>query len=282
MGTGDDCSLCPQISFDRPPFVSKTEAMPALKIIQIPCLTDNYCVLLHSPESGETAAIDAPQAEPVVDVLDSNGWRLNEILVTHHHGDHTAGCLPLKARYGCRVTGPDFESERIPGLSRTVNEATGFQFAGHEVRVLETPGHTLGHVSFYLPQAATVFTGDTLFALGCGRIFEGDAQGMYASLQKIAALPDKTAIYCGHEYTLANARFALSVEPENAALTQRVKEIEAKRARGEPTLPTTVGLEKATNPFLRTHSSAIRARLGLDGASDWQVFAQLRALKNKA
>jgi hydroxyacylglutathione hydrolase len=253
-----------------------------MQILQVACLTDNYCVLLHAPTGGETLAIDAPQAEPIAAALDSRTWRLSDIFITHHHNDHTAGCQALKARYGCQITGPDAEGERIPGLTRPIREGAKLTFAGHDVRVIETPGHTLGHVSYYFPDLATVFTGDTLFAAGCGRIFEGDAQTMYASLLKIASLPDDTQIYCGHEYTEANARFALSVEPENQALVQRIKSIEAKRAAGEPTLPTSVALEKATNPFLRTRSPAIRARLGLEGMPDWQVFARLRQLKNKA
>lgn len=256
--------------------------MTSITLQQITCLSDNYCVLLRAADSGETLAIDAPQAATIQAALTTNKSRLTDIFITHHHNDHTGGCLGLKQAYGCRITGPEAEAERIPGLSHTVHEASPLSFAGHEIRVLETPGHTLGHVSYYVPRLATVFTGDTLFALGCGRIFEGDAQMMYRSLQKIAALPDETSVYCGHEYTLANARFAASIEPENKALEERMKIIEAKRAKGETTLPTTIALEKATNPFLRTHSLAIRTRLGLAGAPDWQVLARLRELKNKA
>jgi hydroxyacylglutathione hydrolase len=256
--------------------------MQPINVIQIPCLTDNYCVLLHATESGETIAIDAPAAEPIAAALDSNGWKLSSIFVTHHHNDHTAGCAALMARYNCKIVGPEAEADRIPGLTQSVKEGTRLQFDGHDVQVLETPGHTLGHVSYYFPHLKTVFTGDTLFALGCGRIFEGDAQLMFTSLQKIARLPDDTQVYCGHEYTLGNARFALSAEPENDALTVRVKHVEASRAAGKPTLPTSIGAEKATNPFLRPQSRAIRARLGLAFAPDWQVFARLRELKNKA
>ena len=256
--------------------------MPRATIVQIPCLADNYAVLLHAPESGETIVIDAPQAEPIKAELGKRGWQLSDIFVTHHHNDHTAACVALKAFYGCRVIGPEAEAERIPGLTRGVAQGTPLTFGSHAVQVLDTPGHTLGHVSYYFPESRVAFTGDTLFALGCGRLFEGDGQTMFASLQKLAQLPDETEIYCGHEYTLANARFALSVEPENPALVARAKEIEARRAAGETTLPTTIGLEKATNPFLRPHSTAIRARLGLGGVPDWQVFARLRELKNKA
>ena len=251
-------------------------------ITLVPCLADNYCVLLHAPESGETVAIDAPSAEPIKSELGKHGWRLSGIFITHHHNDHTAGCQALKDLFACTITGPETEAERIPALGRGVSEGSALSFGGHSVEVIETPGHTLGHVSYHIPELKVAFTGDTLFALGCGRVFEGDPQMMFASMQQLAALPDDTAIYCGHEYTLSNARFALSIEPENAALVAHVKDVEAKRAAGVPTLPTTIALEKATNPFLRTASTAIRARLGLIGAPDWQVFARLRELKNKA
>lgn len=250
-------------------------------ITLVPCLADNYCVLLHAPETGETIAIDAPHADTIKAELAKRGWRLNEIFITHHHNDHTGGCQALKDHFGCTITGPETEAERIPAIARGVSEGSELSFAGYSVRVLDTPGHTLGHISYHFPELKVAFTGDTLFALGCGRVFEGDPQMMFASMQKLAALPDDTAIYCGHEYTLSNARFALSIEPENAALAARAKIIEAKRAAGEPTLPTTIELEKATNPFLRTASTAIRARLGMMGAPDWQVFARLRELKNK-
>ena len=271
-----------KIPFDRTTTPSETDVMSPVNLILVPCLSDNYCVLLNAPGSGETIIIDAPAAEPVIAALDANGWRLNRILVTHHHNDHTAGCLALKARYNCEIIGPEAEADRIPGLTQAVSEGAKLQFDGHDVQVLETPGHTLGHVSYYFPHLKTVFTGDTLFALGCGRIFEGDAQLMYTSLQKIAALPDDTDVYCGHEYTLANSRFALNIEPENETLAARAKSVEASRAAGKPTVPTSIGTEKATNPFLRPQSPAIRARLGLPGAPDWQVFSRLRELKNKA
>lgn len=256
--------------------------MQALQHLQIPCLTDNYCVLLHAPETGETVAIDAPDAAAVKLALASRGWRLTHILTTHHHNDHTAGNLELKGFFGCQIWGPSAEADRIPGLDIGVDESSQLNIAGHAVRVIETPGHTLGHVSYWLPDAQIAFTGDTLFSLGCGRMFEGDAKTMWASLSKLAFLPDATAIYCGHEYTLANGRFALSVEPENAALAKRMDDVATLRAAGQPTVPTTLGVEKATNPFLRTGSASIRARLGLEGATDWQVFARLRELKNKA
>lgn len=260
----------------------QTPSMGAFEIVLLPCLADNYSVLLHDPVSGETAAIDAPHAATIKAALNARNWRLNHLFITHHHTDHTAGIAELKGHYGASVTGPEAEADRIPGLTRGVTEATRLEFAGHPIRVLETPGHTLGHVTYHLPEDGLAFTGDTLFSLGCGRIFEGDPQTMWNSVSKIAALPGDTRIYCGHEYTLGNARFALSVEPENEALKARVAEVEVLRAAGEPTIPTTVELEKATNPFLRPNSRMMRARLGLDGAPDWEVFARLRQLKNKA
>lgn len=270
------------IAFDSTDTGIETGTMSSLQIHLIPCLGDNYAVAIENADTGETLLIDAPHGASIKSYLQAHSLRLTDILITHHHSDHTEGCQALKDHFGCRITGPQSEAERIPGISRGVSEGTQFEAAGVTVRTMETPGHTLGHVTYYLPDAGIAFTGDTLFALGCGRIFEGDAQTMYASLQKIAELPDDTQVYCGHEYTLANAKFALSAEPENAALVARAKEIEAKRARGEPTLPTTIALEKATNPFLRPQSRAIRARLGMEGMPDWHVFARLRELKNKA
>lgn len=256
--------------------------MTAFEIALVPCLSDNYCVLLHAKASGETLAIDAPDAAAITQALEARGWRLTEIFITHHHTDHTGGIAPLKEAFACKVTGPESELERIGTLDRGVSEKSPLAFAGHNVRVLETPGHTLGHIVYHFPDDAIAFTGDTLFALGCGRIFEGDAEGMWGSLQKLMTLPDETQIYCGHEYTQSNARFAASIEPENSALETRAAEIEALRAQKKPTLPTTLGLEKATNPFLRPKSQAIRARLGLHGVPDWKVFQRLRELKNKA
>lgn len=256
--------------------------MQPLEISLVPCLSDNYGALIHAPATGETLSIDAPDAGAIKSALSERRWRLTHIFVTHHHNDHTGGIRELKSHFGCHVYGSAAEAERIPGLDQELTEASKLTFAGTEIRVLETPGHTLGHISYYLPEQKLAFTGDTLFALGCGRVFEGDAEMMWNSLQKIARLPDDTAICCGHEYTLANGRFALTVEPENDMLRRRMIDVERLRAEGKPTLPTSIGLEKATNPFLRTHVAAIRARLGLEGAPEWRVFQRLRELKNKA
>lgn len=256
--------------------------MQPLEIVLVPCLSDNYCVLLHAADTGETAAIDAPEAGAIKAALSARSWRLSRIFTTHHHNDHTGANLALKGHYGCAITGPEIEADRIPGLTATASEKSGAAFAGRAIKVLETPGHTLGHLTYYFPGEAIAFTGDTLFSLGCGRIFEGDARTMHGSLAKIADLPDDTRIYCGHEYTAANARFARGVEPENEALKKRAAEIDSLRAAGKPTLPTTIGQERATNPFLRARSRAIRGRLGLEGADDWEVFARLRELKNRS
>jgi hydroxyacylglutathione hydrolase len=256
--------------------------MKPFEISLVPCLTDNYAVLIHASASGETLTVDAPETSAISAALAQRSWRLTHILVTHHHNDHTGGIAGLKAHYGCNVYGSAIESERIPGLDLELSESSKLTFAGEEIRVLETPGHTLGHVTYHLPGQKLAFTGDTLFSLGCGRIFEGDAETMWHSLQKIARLPDDTAVCCGHEYTLANGRFALSVEPENEFLKRRMVDVERLRSEGAPTLPTTIALEKATNPFLRPASANIRARLGLQGMPDWRVFQRLRELKNKA
>lgn len=257
-------------------------AMPELAIHCFPCLTDNYGVLVHAPSSGETVAIDAPSAAAVSEQLALKGWHLTHIFNTHHHADHTGGNLELKAATGCRIVGPADEAARIPGLDLGVSEGTHLSFAGEPVTVIDTPGHTIGHVSFYLPQQAVAFTGDTLFSLGCGRIFEGTAQMMWRSLEKLIELPSNTTIYCGHEYTLANARFALTIEPENAELAEMAETVRTQRAAGVPTIPTTMGAELAANPFLRVRSRDIRRRLGMTYARDWDVFAELRARKNKA
>ena len=256
--------------------------MTQIEIHQFACLKDNYGVLIHDPEGGQTASIDAPDDAAVTAALQETGWRLTHILATHHHADHTAGIAALKARSQCLVIGPKGESARIPGLDKPVGEPDSFRLGHFEVKVLDTPGHTIGHVSYWLPGAQVAFVGDTLFAMGCGRVLEGTPEMMYGSLKKIAALPSETRLYCGHEYTLANAKFGLTIEPENAALKRRKDDVEALRAAGAATLPTDVGLELETNVFLRPHVGAIRKRLGFDGEPDWKVFAEIRERKNKS
>lgn len=260
--------------------MAATAAKP--EIHQFPCLKDNYGVLVRDPVSGLVAAIDAPTSEEVAAALAAKGWKLTHILTTHRHGDHTDGNLALKAATGCTIIGPKGEADKVPGIDKAVGEGDTFMLGSLEVRVLETPGHTKGHITYWMPAAEVAFAGDTLFAMGCGRVFEGNMQEMWRSLEKLTKLPPSTIVYCGHEYTQANAKFALTIEPENEALQARVREVEAKRARGETTLPTRIDIELATNPFLRPHSAAIRKRLGMESAPDWQVFGEVRERKNKS
>jgi len=253
-----------------------------LDIHQFPCLSDNFGVLIHDTERGVTASIDAPEADAVRRALKDKGWRLSYILTTHHHADHTDGNLALKEETGCVIIGPKGEAAKIPGIDTAVGDGDAFRLGSFQVQVLETPGHTLGHVSYYIPQAGVAFVGDTMFAMGCGRVIEGTMEMMWSSLAKLIALPPATKIYCGHEYTLANAKFSLTIEPENATLVERMAAVERLRAAGTATLPTTIGEELATNPFVRVKSAAIRKRLGLEAATDAQVFAEVRTRKNKA
>ncbi len=254
--------------------------MTQLEIRQFACLNDNYCVLGHDPQTGATFCVDAPDAAAVLNELKSTGWKLSHLYVTHHHPDHTQGLAEVKARTGALVIGPD--NPAIAGIDRSVCDGDQFEFAGRQVRVLATPGHTLDMVNYHLPSEKIVFSGDTLFAMGCGRVFEGDAAMMWASLQKLAALPKDTTIYCGHEYTLANGKFALTVDGGNAALKARVAEVEKMRAAGKPTVPTTLALELATNPFLRAADGDIRRHLGMEKAADAEVFGELRERKNRS
>jgi len=250
--------------------------VPDLEITIIPCLQDNYAYLVRS--GALCAVIDPAEVEPVEAALKACGARLTHILNTHHHWDHSGGNRDLKAAYGAEVIGPENDRSRIPAIDTGVDEQHGWQFGTFKVQVLEVPAHTRGAVAYVFGDA--VFTGDTLFAMGCGRLFEGSAATMLASLTKIATLPDATAVYCGHEYTLANARFAVTLEPGNAALAARLKAVETARANGKPTVPSTIALEKATNPFLRTHSAEIRSSIGLVDADDATVFAEIRRRKD--
>jgi hydroxyacylglutathione hydrolase len=252
----------------------------AIQVEQFMCREDNFGVLVHDPETGDTALIDAPQEAPILAAIERTGWTPKLILTTHHHADHVEANLALKQKFGLKIIGPQAEREKIPGIDEMVKEGSTIGFGEDEVRVIETPGHTAGHVSYYFPRSGVVFTADTLFALGCGRLFEKPAPVMYESLKKLAALPPETVVYCGHEYTLSNARFALSVDPDNQALKERAKEIEALRAENKPTLPTTIGEELATNPFLRWGDPAIRKHLGMENASDAEVFAEIRRRKD--
>lgn len=255
--------------------------MAELTIHQFICRTDNFGVLIHDPEFKLTAAIDTPDAGAIRKALDQRGWPLTHIFTTHHHQDHTAGHAELKLATGCTIIGPEKEAARIPGIDRRVAEGAEFSFGGHPVRVIETPGHTAGHVTYSLQKDKIAFVGDTLFSLGCGRLFEGDGEMMWKSLQKIMALPKETLIYCGHEYSQSNAAFALSVEPNNSALQQRAEEIRQLRAEGRPTLPVRLEAELAQNPFLRPDSPEIQERLGMVGHPLATIFSELRRLKDR-
>lgn len=256
--------------------------MAKLEIHQFLCLKDNYGVLIHDPSTGFTASIDAPEAEPIRRGLAEKGWKLTHILVTHHHADHTQGIPQLKAEFGAKVIGPRNEAAKIRDLDETVGEGDTVRCGSFDARVLDTPGHTAGHITYWIPSANVAFAGDTLFAIGCGRVIEGTMEMMWASLAKLAALPADTSVYCGHEYTLSNAKFALTIEPENAALQARAKEVEKMIAAGTATLPTTIAEELETNPFLRPRSAAIRKRLGMEKSADWQVFGEVRERKNRS
>jgi hydroxyacylglutathione hydrolase len=254
----------------------------ALQIEVIPVLSDNYMYLLHEPEEGVTAVVDPPVAGTVLGRLDAAGRRLDWILSTHHHGDHTGGNLELKAATGCRIAGPAGERDAIPGIDVVLSEGDVFALGAERATVIETPGHTRGHVSYWFAGANALFCADALFVLGCGRLFEGTAAQMWASLSKLAALPGEARVYCGHEYTLANARFARTVDPDNPALAERAERIEQMREEGRPTVPSTIAEELVTNPFLRAQDPAIRRHLGLESASDAEVFAEIRRRKDAA
>jgi hydroxyacylglutathione hydrolase len=248
-----------------------------IQIEIVPCLSDNYAYLVRSGAS--CAVVDPSEPAPVRAALARTGWKLTHILNTHHHLDHTGGNLALKQETGALVVGPGKDAARIPGIDIGVDESTGWKFDGRKVQVLEVPAHTRGAITFVIDGNA--FTGDTLFVMGCGRLFEGDPAMMWSSLSKLMTLPDDTKIWCGHEYTQGNGRFALTLEPGNADLKTRMDEVNAVRGRGAATVPSTMGLEKKTNPFLRPGSAEIRGSLGMEKAGDVAVFGEIRARKDK-
>lgn len=228
----------------------------ALEIVRIPALSDNYIWLVHEPESGATMVVDPGVAPPVLAEAAARGWTITDIWNTHWHPDHTGGNAIIKAETGCTITGPAAEAAKIPTLDRTVSGGDRVRLGNYEALVIDVPAHTAGHIAFHFAEAQAAFVGDTLFAMGCGRLFEGTAEQMFAAMRAFEALPDPTRVYCGHEYTQSNGRYALSVEPGNAAIVARMVDIDAMRARGEATVPTTIGEEKATNPFMRAASVA--------------------------
>lgn len=251
-----------------------------LKIIQIPVLTDNYIYLLHDTISGETAAVDPAVAEPVLQVLKQRGWQLTYIFNTHHHGDHVGGNLELKQHTGCQIIGANADKYRIPAIDKTVKEGDMVKLGTHTAQVIATAGHTSGHIVYYFADDNALFCGDTLFVMGCGRLFEGSAEQLWQSLQKLKALPAETRVYCAHEYSEANARFALSVEPDNVALQQKMLFVQQQRAENLPTVPSTISDELATNPFLREDSPALRATINAIANTSVEVFTKLRRLKD--
>ena len=255
--------------------------MPA-EIRLFRCLSDNYGVLLHDPESGATAAIDVPEAAPVDAALKETDWKLTDILVTHHHNDHTAGIPELKKKYGCRVVAPAAEARRIAPVDETVKEGDTVNVGKLSGKVIETPGHTSGHITYYFPADKLAFVGDTLFSIGCGRVIEGTPEMMWQSLLKLRALPDDTKCYCGHEYTLANIKFSRTIEPDNKALQAREAEASKQIKSGNPTIPVTIGEEKKANPFLRADIPEVAAGIGMAGKPAAQVFAEIRERKNNA
>jgi hydroxyacylglutathione hydrolase len=246
----------------------------------IPAFSDNYIYLLRDPASGAVGVVDPGDADPVIEELERRGWRLTTIFNTHHHNDHIGGNAELKARYGATVIGARADAHRIPDLDTALDEGDRVAFGTETGTVIAVPGHTSGHIAFHFPDQQALFCGDTLFALGCGRLFEGTAEQMWTSLSKLRALPDSTRVYCGHEYTQSNARFAVTIEPDNAELRARVDEIADLRAQGRPTIPSTMGLERRTNPFLRADEPSVQRALGMAGAAPAAVFADIRKRKD--
>ena len=253
-----------------------------LQVHQFPCLSDNYGFLIRDDATGTVACIDTPDGDSIVRQLDDLGWPLHMILNTHWHPDHVGGNAMLKKRYDCEIVGPVHEAARIPNIDRPVDEGDVVAVGECQAQVLHTPGHTLGHIVYHFAAAQKAFVGDTLFAMGCGRLFEGSPQQMWASLSRLRDWPEETVIYCAHEYTQANARFALSVDAGNADLKARADEVAALREKGAATLPTTMAKEKATNPFLRAGEASVAAALGMEGKSAAEVFSEIRMRKDNA
>ncbi len=252
-----------------------------LKLVTVPCLADNYAFLIHDAATGATAVIDVPDAAPILNALRAREWKASHILITHHHPDHIDGVETLAAASGARVIGAAADAHRLPRLDEAVAEGDVVRIGMDEGHVIETPGHTVGHIAFHFPASKLAFTADTLMACGCGRLFEGTPAQMWSSLSKLAVLPDDTLVCSGHEYTASNIRFALSVDPGNTALRDRAAATDATRAKGVATVPSLLSLERATNPFLRAGLPAMKDAIGMTDASDADVFAEIRARKDR-
>lgn len=254
----------------------------AAEIRLFPCLSDNFGYLIHDPVTKATASIDAPEAGPIIKALQREGWTLTDILVTHHHMDHVGGIAELKTKYDCRVVAPHDKAAAIPRVDERVKEGATVKVGNLSARVLETPGHTLDHISYVFDADRALFCADTLFSIGCGRVFEGTYPMMWDSLLKLRALPNDMRVYCGHEYTASNVKFALGIEPNNPALKARAEEVAKLRAANQPTIPTLIRDEKEANTFLRADVPAVASAVGLAGKSPAEVFGELRERKNKA
>jgi len=252
-----------------------------LNIHMFACLNDNYCYLLHDEQADVTAVVDTPDVAAIETALAETGWRLTHILNTHHHWDHAGGNLQLKQKTGCTIVGPAADARCIPGIDIAVGEGDTFPLGNHVARVFDTPGHTRGHIVYHFADDSVAFVGDTLFSMGCGRLFEGSAGQMWQSLSKLINWPDDTLLYCAHEYTQANAQFALTIDPDNPRLAARAREVDALRSDGRPTIPSSLAVEKQTNPFLRPTSPGIRKTLAMPDASDAEVFAEIRKRKDR-
>lgn len=252
-----------------------------LTLVTVPCLADNYAYLVHDPATGSTAVVDVPDAAPILAALNTRGWTLTDILITHHHDDHIQGVATLRTATGARVTGAAADAHRLPRLDRAVAEGDTLAIGTVTAQVIDVPGHTIGHIAFYFPTDALLFTADSLMAGGCGRLFEGTPQHMHESLGKLAALPSHTSICSGHEYTASNLAFAATLEPANPDLILRTKAVHDARAKGLATVPSTLADELATNPYLRAHLPALKAAIGLPNASDTEAFAAIRKAKDR-
>ena len=252
-----------------------------LDIVQLPVQNDNYIYLIRDSGSGETAVIDPAEAGPVLSALNQNRWRLDYVYNTHHHGDHVGGNIELKTKTGCRIVGAKRDRNRIPAIDIEVDEGDRIALGGSEAKIIDVPGHTVGHIAYWFADSEALFCGDTLFALGCGRLFEGTAAQMWGSLGKFKVLPPQTRVYCAHEYTQANGRFALTLDGNNAVLRDRMEEVTRLRKKGLPTVPSTLAEELDTNPFLRAGDSDIQQSLGLAGENEVTVFTEIRKSKDR-